>query len=109
MKDIEIVPIRPPSESDSLLIRVTRGFHCNKCYFCGLYKSKKFSMRSIYETIEDIRKQSELYQGKKFYSCFLQDVDALVLKTDYLLRILEAINRYFPDIESITSLSLIHI
>lgn len=25
MKDIEIGPIRPPSESNSLLIRVTRG------------------------------------------------------------------------------------
>lgn len=103
MKDIEIGPIRPPSESDSLLIRVTRGCHWNKCYFCGLYKSVKFSMRPIEETIEDIRKQAELYQGKKFYSCFLQDGDALVLKTDYLLRILEAIHRYFPDIESITS------
>ena len=39
MKDIEIGPIRPPSESNSLLIRVTRGCHWNKCYFCGLYKS----------------------------------------------------------------------
>lgn len=103
MKDIEIGPIRPPSESDSLLIRVTRGCHWNKCYFCGLYKSMKFSMRPIEKTIEDIRKQAELYRGKKFRSCFLQDGDALVLKTDYLLRILEAINRYFPDIESITS------
>ncbi len=33
MKDIEIGPIRPPSESESLLIRVTRGCHWNKCYF----------------------------------------------------------------------------
>lgn len=103
MKDIEIGPIRPPSESGSLLIRVTRGCHWNKCYFCGLYKSMKFSMRPIEETIEDIRKQAELYRGKKFCSCFLQDGDALVLKTDYLLRILEAINRYFPEIENITS------
>lgn len=29
MKDIEIGPIRPPSESNSLLIRVTRGCHWN--------------------------------------------------------------------------------
>ena len=58
MKDIEIGPIRPPSESESLLIRVTRGCHWNKCYFCGLYKSMKFSMRPIEETIADIEKQS---------------------------------------------------
>ena len=103
MKDIEIGPIRPPSESESLLIRVTRGCHWNKCYFCGLYKSMKFSMRPIEETIADIEKQATLYQRKKIKSCFLQDGDALVLKTDYLLRILEALNKCFPDLEYITS------
>ena len=103
MKDIEIGPIRPPSESNSLLIRVTRGCHWNKCYFCGLYKSMRFSMRPIDETIEDIRQQAQLNQGKKITSCFLQDGDALVLKTDYLLRILEAINQGFPDMQYITS------
>ena len=103
MKDIEIGPIRPPSESNSLLIRVTRGCHWNKCYFCGLYKSMRFSMRPIDETIEDIRRQAQLNRGKKITSCFLQDGDALVLKTDYLLRILEAINQGFPDMQYITS------
>ena len=47
MKDIEIGPIRPPSESNSLLIRVTRGCHWNKCYFCGLYKSMQFSIPNL--------------------------------------------------------------
>ena len=103
MKDIEIGPIRPPSESNSLLIRITRGCHWNKCYFCGLYKSMRFSMRPIDETIEDIRRQAQLNRGKKITSCFLQDGDALVLKTDYLLRILEAINQSFPDMQYITS------
>ena len=103
MKDIEIGPIRPPSESNSLLIRVTRGCHWNKCYFCGLYKSMHFSMRPIDETIEDIRRQAQLNRGKKITSCFLQDGDALVLKTDYLLRILDAINQNFPDMQYITS------
>ena len=63
----------------------------------------QFSMRPIDETIEDIRQQAQFYQGKKINSCFLQDGDALVLKTDYLLRILDAINQYFPDIQYITS------
>ena len=62
MNHVEIGPIRPPSESDSLLIRVTRGCHWNKCYFCGLYKSMSFSMRPIDEIIDDIRQQSELYR-----------------------------------------------
>ena len=59
-------------------------------------------MRPIDETIEDIRQQAQFYQGMKINSCFLQDGDALVLKTDYLLRILDAINQYFPDIQYIT-------
>ena len=104
MKNIEIGPIRPPSESNSLLVRVTRGCHWNKCYFCGLYKSMRFSMRPIEEIIEDIEKQAQFYKGKKIISCFLQDGDALVLKTDYLLRILETIHQYFPDIQYITCL-----
>ena len=103
MKNVEIGPIRPPSESNSLLIRVTRGCHWNKCYFCGLYKSIQFSMRPIEETIEDIAKQAQLYKGRTFTSCFLQDGDALVLKTDYLLRILDALNRYFPSLQYITT------
>ena len=85
MKDIEIGPIRPPSESNSLLIRVTRGCHWNKCYFCGLYKSMRFSMRPIDETIEDIRRQAQLNRGKKITSCFLQDGDAETEKTAELM------------------------
>ena len=60
-------------------------------------------MRPIEETIEDIAKQAQLNKGKKFTSCFLQDGDALVLKTDYLLRILDALNRYFPNLQYITT------
>ncbi len=103
MNHVEIGPIRPPSESDSLLIRVTRGCHWNKCYFCGLYKSMSFSMRPIDEIIDDIRQQSELYRDRNYVSCFLQDGDALVLKTEYLVRILDAIRKYFPLLKHITT------
>lgn len=103
MNEFEIGPIRPPSESSSLLIRVTRGCHWNKCYFCGLYKSIKFSMRPIEDIIRDIKAQSEQHSDQQYKSCFLQDGDALVLKTEYLLKILDALRRYFPSLESITT------
>ena len=48
-------------------------------------------MRPIDETIEDIRRQAQLNRGKKITSCFLQDGDALVLKTDYLLRNMDSL------------------
>lgn len=47
-------PIRPPSEAGSLLIRVTRNCPWNRCAFCGTYKGKKFSRRSIEEIKADI-------------------------------------------------------
>ncbi len=47
-------PIRPPSESDSLLVRVTRGCPWNRCTFCGLYKQESFSRRPVAEVLKDI-------------------------------------------------------
>jgi hypothetical protein len=48
-------PIRPPSEANSLLIRVTRNCTWNKCAFCLTYKGERFAKRSIEEVKEDIQ------------------------------------------------------
>jgi hypothetical protein len=50
----EIGPIRPPSESNSLLIRVTRNCDWNKCKFCNAYKGQKFEIRPLDEIKRDI-------------------------------------------------------
>lgn len=47
-------PIRPPSESGSLLIRVTRNCPWNRCTFCGLYKGETFSRRPVAHVLRDI-------------------------------------------------------
>ena len=47
-------PIRPPSESRSLLIRVTRNCPWNRCRFCPVYKDAKFSTRSVDDVKADI-------------------------------------------------------
>jgi len=47
-------PIRPPSESGSLLIRVTRNCPWNRCAFCGLYKGESFSQRPVDHVLRDI-------------------------------------------------------
>lgn len=103
MSIYEIGPIRPPSEARSLLIRVTRGCHWNKCKFCGLYKGDKFEMRPIADILTDIKTAGERYHAKQFDSCFLQDADAFVLKSDFLLKIVETIKIEFPSIKFITS------
>ncbi len=51
----EIGPIRPPSESSSLLLRITRNCPWNKCRFCTLYKGTHFSVRKKDDVKEDLR------------------------------------------------------
>jgi len=50
----ELGPIRPPSEAQSLMLRITRNCPWNKCTFCGLYKGQKFSIRPVDHMIQDI-------------------------------------------------------
>lgn len=50
----EVGPIRPPSEANSLLLRITRNCPWNKCTFCGLYKGERFSTRSVDDVKRDI-------------------------------------------------------
>ncbi len=63
----ETGPIRPPSEAHSLLVRVTRNCHWNRCKFCPVYKGRPFSVRSVEEVKHDIdrvHKYSELILAK---------------------------------------------
>ena len=47
-------PIRPPSEANSMLFRVTRNCSWNRCTFCSVYKDDKFSLRPVEDVIRDI-------------------------------------------------------
>jgi len=47
-------PIRPPSEAASLLVRVTRNCHWNRCAFCPVYKGARFSIRPVEHVLRDI-------------------------------------------------------
>lgn len=52
--EFQIGPIRPPSEANSLLLRVTQNCPWNKCKFCMLYKTKQFHTRTVEEIKKDI-------------------------------------------------------
>ncbi|MBN2159467.1 MAG: radical SAM protein [Spirochaetes bacterium] len=148
MSCFECGPIRPPSEAGSILLRLTRNCHWNKCAFCPVYKNTKYSMRTVDEVLHDIdsiasiaeriygelnvrypdRKDNTqvvhvvrnmdfgdadygcvrqvafwIYHGMK--SMFLQDADALVLRTENLVTILNHAREKFPTIERITTYS----
>src|SRR5512147_2085634 len=97
--------IRPPSEAQSLLLRVTRNCPWNKCLFCPAYKGVKFSRRSVEEVKSDIDSMAEEY-GRHIpmiRTAFLQDADSLILKTEQVLEILHHIKARFPAVERITT------
>ncbi len=47
-------PIRPPSEAQSLLLRVSRNCPWNRCTFCAVYKGAKFGLRPVDHLLKDI-------------------------------------------------------
>lgn len=134
-KGFEQGRIRPPSESGSLLIRVSRNCPWNRCTFCNLYKNTKFSLRPINHVLKDIdliryhvvkiinnetnpsrispdetiafhAALTWVQNGMK--SVFLQDSNSLVIKPDDLVTILKYLTDAFPEIERITSYARSH-
>jgi len=101
-RDYEFPPFRPPSEADSLLLRVTRGCPWNRCTFCSMYKTMKFEIRDLEEIQSDIELAKELY-GERIRTVFIGDSNSLVVKTEMLVRILESLQSSFPHLERVTS------
>lgn len=93
---------RPPSEARSLIVQVTIGCAHNTCTFCNMYKAKQFRVRTMDEIMQDLQEASDDY-GVFVQRVFLADGDALVLKTETLLKILDAIRRLFPNVKRVAS------
>lgn len=75
----ELGPIRPPSEAQSLLLRVTRNCPWNKCTFCDLYKDEKFSIRPkehIFKDIDLIKTSIDFIKEISKYSYEIQSEKA---------------------------------
>ena len=101
-RDYDFPPYRPPSEAESLLLRVTRGCPWNRCTFCSMYKTTKFEIRDLQEILGDIELAKDFY-GERVRSVFIGDSNSLVVKTETLLEILKALYASFPHIERVTS------
>ncbi|MDD2414505.1 MAG: radical SAM protein [Eubacteriaceae bacterium] len=91
---------RPPSEASSLIIQATVGCSHNHCRFCSMYKQKAFFIRPVDDIVKDLKEMRILtsYVPK----IFLADGDALVIKTDDLIIILDIIKQLYPECTSIT-------
>jgi len=101
----DVGPIRPPSEAGSLLIRVNRNCPWNKCEFCMVYKGEKFQKKSVDEVRADIDAAAKFYgaRAQGIRTAFLQDANALIMKTPDLVEVLRYLKEKFPAIERITT------
>lgn len=91
---------RPPGEWRSYLLQATVGCSHNKCTFCGMYKDKKFHIRPMKEILEDIA-MARAYYGDTD-KVFICDGDAIVMRQEQLLEILEALYAAFPSLRQVT-------
>jgi len=101
-RSYDFPPFRPPSEAESLLLRVTRGCPWNRCTFCSMYKKTKFEIRNIDEIKSDIELAKDLYEDK-VETVFIGDSDSLVIKKDSFIEVLKFLYSSFPNIKRITS------
>ena len=101
-RSYDFPPFRPPSEANSLLLRVTRGCPWNKCTFCSMYKDTRFEIRDLDEVLADIETARELY-GERVQTVFIGDSNSLAAKTEMLVQVLEPLHSAFPHTERVTT------
>jgi radical SAM superfamily enzyme YgiQ (UPF0313 family) len=97
---------RPPSEWKSLILQVTNGCSWNKCTFCDMYKDeqKRFKPKAIEEIEAELK---YLVQNNlPVTRVFLADGDAVSLSMKRLKEIMQLINRYFPNLQRVSSYCL---
>jgi radical SAM superfamily enzyme YgiQ (UPF0313 family) len=91
---------RPPAEADNLILQVTLGCSHNNCSFCSMYKTKKYSQRSLEDIFYEIDSVSNFHIDIK--KIFLADGDALSMDSSKLLKILQYLKRSFPSLRRVS-------
>jgi len=93
---------RPPPEADSFLLQCTIGCSHNQCTFCGMYKDRRYRLRTLPEIIGDI-KMAKVTLGRRLLKIFLCDGDAISIETEMLLEILAELHKAFPFLQQVST------
>jgi radical SAM superfamily enzyme YgiQ (UPF0313 family) len=97
---------RPPSEANSLILQVTIGCSWNNCTFCEMYTQTQKRFR--FKPQEKIEQELAAIAGSgtPVRRIFLADGDAMTLSFRRLKLIMEAIKRYLPGVQRVSSYCL---
>ena len=97
---------RPPSEAYSLILQVTIGCSWNNCTFCEMYTQpqKRFRFKQQEQIEQELAAIAA--SGQRIRRIFLADGDAMTLSYRRLKLIMEAINRYLPGVQRVSSYCL---
>jgi radical SAM superfamily enzyme YgiQ (UPF0313 family) len=73
---------RPPSESDAYILQATIGCSWNHCTYCDMYRDKRYRVRDLGETLDDLR-AAAVAHGPRIAKLFVADGDALGMPMDH--------------------------
>lgn len=91
---------RPPAEAKNIIIQATLGCSHNRCHFCSMYKTKRYTIRPLYAVQAEIKALSKMYPDAN--KIFLADGDALALPADHLAELLGWLKTSFPKISRVS-------
>jgi len=91
---------RPPAEADNIIIQATLGCSHNRCSFCTMYKTKRYTIRPLNEVQREIEALAHAYPHTN--KVFLADGDALALPTDHLTKLLRLLKTSFPRLSRVS-------
>lgn len=93
---------RPPSEATSYILQATVGCSWNHCTYCDMYRAKRFRVRELQQTLQDLRTAGEAF-GDEVEKVFVADGDALVMDLEQWRPILAACRAAFPRVRRISA------
>jgi len=92
---------RPPSEHDAFILQATIGCSWNHCTYCDMYRQKRFRVRDLAQTLEDLSTATAV-AGDRVAKIFVADGDALIMDLDHWLPILDAAREGFPRLKRVS-------
>lgn len=100
MIDYSFPLYRPPAEADNIIIQATLGCSHNRCSFCTMYKTKRYTVRPLNEVQCEIEALAHAYPNA--IKVFLADGDALALPTEHLAKLLRLLKTSFPRLSRVS-------